>query len=131
MKHKWEIQVCCQNWWISFGFHVDHKDPSITFHLPGFIVYMGNCKQPGFKKTIKAGTMRKLDSPTIHVSLSSTCEADCECGEPYSAIVMAWSEPSKEWPKGTWYNSGIVCRATSPEKAFAEALQVYKTWEKE
>lgn len=50
IKKKWEIQVSNKNWWISFGFHIDHTDPSITIHLPFFIVYIGNCKQPGFKK---------------------------------------------------------------------------------
>lgn len=48
MKRKWEIQW---SWspWLSLGIHIDHLDPSITFHLPGIIVIMGRCKQPGFK----------------------------------------------------------------------------------
>lgn len=49
MKRKWEIQFG-KNWWLSLGIHIDHTDPSITFHLPGLIIYIGNCKQPGFKK---------------------------------------------------------------------------------
>ena len=48
MTRRWEVQTI-RNWWISLGFHVDHTDPSITLHLPGIIIYMGNCKQPGFK----------------------------------------------------------------------------------
>lgn len=50
MKRKWEIQIFSANRWFSVGFHIDHTDPSITFHLPGFIIYVGNCKQPGFKR---------------------------------------------------------------------------------
>ena len=50
MKRKWEIQVFKANRWFSVGFHIDHTDPSITFHLPRFIIYVGNCKQPGFKR---------------------------------------------------------------------------------
>lgn len=46
---KWEIQ-CTKNYWLSLGFHIDHIDPSITIHLPFVILYIGNCKQPGFKR---------------------------------------------------------------------------------
>ncbi len=45
---RWEIQWC-KNWWFSLGVHIDHGDPSITFHLPGLIVALGRLKQPGFK----------------------------------------------------------------------------------
>lgn len=45
---KWEIQFC-YNPWLTLGFHFDHTDPSITLHLPGIIIMMGRCKQPGFK----------------------------------------------------------------------------------
>ena len=45
---KWDIQLG-RNPWFSLGIHVDHHDPSITFHLPGFLIYAGNCKQPGFR----------------------------------------------------------------------------------
>lgn len=38
-----------RNPWFSLGIHVDHKDPSITFHLPGLLIYVGNCKQPGLR----------------------------------------------------------------------------------
>lgn len=48
MKRKWEIQKTF-NPWLSMGWHIDHTDPSITIHLPGVILYIGNCKQPGFK----------------------------------------------------------------------------------
>lgn len=49
MIRRWDVQ---HSWnpWLSLGFHIDHTDPSITIHLPGVILYMGNCKQPGFKK---------------------------------------------------------------------------------
>jgi len=70
--------------------------------------------------------MDKLNSPEIRVSLSSTCEVDCECGEPYSAVLMAWGQPSKDFPKGTWYNAGCFTRAETPEKAFEECLQMHR-----
>ena len=47
-KKKWEIQFG-RNPWLSLGFHIDHKDPSLTLHLPGIIIYCGYCKQPGYK----------------------------------------------------------------------------------
>lgn len=52
IKKKWEVQFD-KNWWFSLGFHIDHTDPSITIHLPGILIYLGNCKQPGFKKGLK------------------------------------------------------------------------------
>ena len=48
MKRRWDIQFAF-NPWLSLGVHVDHKDPSVTLHLPGLIVYAGKCKQPGFR----------------------------------------------------------------------------------
>lgn len=53
IRRKWDIQICTKNYWLSFGFHIDHTDPSITFHLPIFIIYMGYCKQPGFRNISK------------------------------------------------------------------------------
>ncbi len=47
-KKRWDVQFG-RNPWLSLGFHIDHKDPSLTLHLPGFIIYMGHCKQPGYK----------------------------------------------------------------------------------
>lgn len=58
MKRKWEIQTH-KNSWISLGFHIDHTDPSITIHLPYFVIYIGNCIQPGFKK-IKQEVIQNL-----------------------------------------------------------------------
>jgi len=49
MKRKLDFQFT-RNWWLSLGVHIDHTDPSITVHLPGIILYFGNCKQPGFRK---------------------------------------------------------------------------------
>ena len=49
MIYKWDIQFA-RNPWLSVGAHFDHLDPSITIHLPGVIVYLGRCKQPGFRK---------------------------------------------------------------------------------
>ena len=49
IQKKWEIQLS-ENWWFSLGFHIDHTDPSITIHLPCLLIYIGNCKQPGFKR---------------------------------------------------------------------------------
>ena len=48
MRRAWDVQRC-ENWWISFGFHIDHTDPSVTIHLPGIIVTLGRIKQPGFR----------------------------------------------------------------------------------
>jgi len=48
MKRKWDFQFI-SNWWVSLGIHFDHTDPSVTIHLPGAILYFGNCKQPGFR----------------------------------------------------------------------------------
>jgi len=59
MKHLWDLQWG-ENWWISMGFHVDHTDPSITFHLPGFIIAAGRLKQPGFRHS--ARRLRLLDT---------------------------------------------------------------------
>lgn len=42
----WDIQIA-PNPWFSIGVHLDHTDPSITLHLPGFIIYAGHCKWPG------------------------------------------------------------------------------------
>jgi len=52
MMHRWDVQAG-DNWWLSFGFHIDHTDPSITFHLPGIIVAFGRLKQPGFRWSIR------------------------------------------------------------------------------
>lgn len=46
--NRWDIQLG-RNPWFSFGVHFDHKDPSFTFHLPGLLIYIGNCKQPGLR----------------------------------------------------------------------------------
>lgn len=44
--NKWDIQIG-ENFWLSLGIHIDHRDPSITLHLPGVIVMFGRCPQPG------------------------------------------------------------------------------------
>ena len=49
MERRWDIQHHWQPW-VSFGFHLDHTDPSITFHLPFLVVAIGRLKQPGFRK---------------------------------------------------------------------------------
>lgn len=46
----WDVQWCW-NPWVSLGLHIDHRDPSITLHLPGVIISVGKLKQPGFRKT--------------------------------------------------------------------------------
>jgi len=51
MIRKWDIQVGI-NWWISFGFHIDHTDPTITIHLPLIILCIGRCKQDGFQYSL-------------------------------------------------------------------------------
>ena len=44
---RWDIQVG-RNPWFSLGIHIDHTDPSLTFHLPWVIVALGRLKLPGF-----------------------------------------------------------------------------------
>ena len=51
MNRAWDIQFCW-NPWLSFGIHVDHEDPSLTVHLPLMILYVGRCKQPGFRRRV-------------------------------------------------------------------------------
>lgn len=63
----------------------------------------------------------EYNTPQIEVGLTDSCEKGCTCGEPYCAIVMDYDEGIKGW-----FNTGIVCRATSPEKAFKEALDKYR-----
>jgi hypothetical protein len=53
----WDLQWAA-SWWFSLGFHIDHCDPSLTLHLPGLIVCVGRCKQPGFRRSL-----RRLLSP--------------------------------------------------------------------
>ena len=48
LSRRWDIQFG-RNPWFSLGIHIDHCDPSVTFHLPGFLIYMGNCEQPGLR----------------------------------------------------------------------------------
>ncbi len=56
VSRRWDMQILWQAWF-SLGVHVDHLDhldhldPSITLHLPGLIIYLGRCKQPGFRRT--------------------------------------------------------------------------------
>lgn len=49
ITRRWDFQWT-RNPWFSLGIHIDHRDPSITLHLPGLIIYAGRCKQPGFRK---------------------------------------------------------------------------------
>ena len=37
---RWDIQFGW-NPWLSLGVHIDHTDPSIMLHFPGFIVLIG------------------------------------------------------------------------------------------
>lgn len=58
MCRKWDIQWC-KNFWLSVGFHLDHTDPSLTFHLPLIIISFGRLKQPGFTRKIKLKTEKQ------------------------------------------------------------------------
>lgn len=49
MVRRWDVQHVWHSWPIQFGFHIDHTDPSITIHLPCFIIAIGRLKQPGFR----------------------------------------------------------------------------------
>jgi len=60
MKRKWDIQGCT-NFWFSLGFHFDHKDPSITLHLPCVILSFGHLKQPGFRGCKHGFGFRKVE----------------------------------------------------------------------
>ena len=53
VRRKWDIQFG-KNFWFSVGIHVDHTDPSITLHLPIFIIAAGRLKQPGFEFSIRS-----------------------------------------------------------------------------
>ncbi len=44
-KNKWGGR-CCWNGWLSLGIHIDHLDPSITFHTPIIIFSAGKLKHP-------------------------------------------------------------------------------------
>ena len=53
IKERWfDIQVVW-NPWISLGFHIDHKDPSLTLHLMGAVISIGWLKQPGFPHSLR------------------------------------------------------------------------------
>ena len=64
IRRRWDVQVAT-NYWLSLGFHFDHTDPSLTLHLPGVIVCLGNCKQPGFRTPEGAGgVLREIAAAT-------------------------------------------------------------------
>jgi len=58
IRRRWDIQAG-ENWWLSLGFHFDHTDPSLTIHLPGFIVCFGRCKQPGLQASLARREWRR------------------------------------------------------------------------
>lgn len=60
IARKWDVQAD-DNWWLSAGFHIDHTDPSITLHLPGVLISLGRCKQPGFKYSLRRLIKSLLD----------------------------------------------------------------------
>ena len=49
VRRRWDLQAVW-NPWLSLGIHIDHTDPSVTIHLPGSIIVVGRCKQPGFRE---------------------------------------------------------------------------------
>jgi len=79
MRRRWGIQAGT-NWWISLGFHFDHTDPSITIHLPGIILCLGRCKQPGFRRAPRSTPSHPED----------TCK---QCG----GSNVSWFAPSLLW----------------------------------
>lgn len=50
IRRKWDLQIAW-NPWFSLGIHIDHTDPSVTLHLPGIMIAIGRCKQPGLRWT--------------------------------------------------------------------------------
>ena len=48
IRRRWDIQISPSPWF-SLGIHFDHTDPSFALRLPGLIVYVGRCKQPGLR----------------------------------------------------------------------------------
>lgn len=70
IRRRWDIQWA-ENWWISLGFHVDHTDPSLTLHLPGLIVCLGRCKQPGFRWSIRRLFRENPDRGRVAMSKQS------------------------------------------------------------
>ena len=50
MKRSWDVQACYTGPWLQLGFHLDHTDPSLSIHLPCFLIAFGRLKQPGFRR---------------------------------------------------------------------------------
>lgn len=58
---RWDVWVSW-NPWFSVGVHIDHRDPSVTLHLPGFILAFG-------RMGIMTGwSLRRGKSPVEEVS---------------------------------------------------------------
>lgn len=68
----WDIQVECAPWF-SLGFHFDHTDPSLTFHLPWVIVAFGRLKIPGF---VQGWSLRGLNRDTCGAALEALRKHD-------------------------------------------------------
>jgi len=90
MKRKWEAQHF-KNPWFSLGFHIDHNDPSITFHLPFYGFYIGNCIQPGFKKGVMM-VLTKEQIQEFEEAAKPLVKFLCENCHPHVTVIV---EPTR------------------------------------
>lgn len=88
------------NWWISFGFHIDHYDPSITFHLPGIILYVGRCKQPGFRHSFRRTLHRISIFCMSYLGLYRNCHTGAVCHHRHQELLANCNS----------YSNKILCR---------------------
>lgn len=119
---KWDIQWG-ESWWLSLGFHFDHKDPSLTLHLPGAVVCFGRCKQPGYQhslyRTLK-NNEPSYDFPKLwglrsfcRYVFGGRCGNECAMTEPYGWVPEGSCpihDPETRWH---WLLCGIA-RAIRP-----------------
>lgn len=64
MKRRWDIQGVGHNWGLQLGMHIDHRDPSVTLHLPCITAVIGRCKQPGFASMPRSFSLRAARAAT-------------------------------------------------------------------
>jgi len=55
---RWDIQWGA-NECAALGVHFEHRDPSLTLHLPGLFISLGRCWQPGFAHSLRRWLLRR------------------------------------------------------------------------